>query len=238
MGEMELNADPFDKSSGGWAFEQALLDKVRRGDLSAGEYFAKARNGEIGKAVYHDDKHSMDAYRQNTIVLLTLVSRAAVDGGLPQKVSFSLCTEYRKKTNAARTSDQLVILNQMLVEDYTTRVHAVKLKPESSLPIRQCCEYIKNHLGDKLTLSVLADKTGYAESHLSRKFKQEMGCSIVEYIQTKRLERAKYLLEKTDRSVDDIADELNFSTRSYFSSVFKQHEGITPSEYRHNHAVG
>ena len=73
--------------------------------------------------------------------------------------------------------------------------------------------------------------------HLSRKFKQEMKCSIIDYIQLSKLERAKYLLANSQTTVDEISDSLGFGTRSYFTSVFKKHTGQTPSDYRREHSL-
>ena len=84
---------------------------------------------------------------------------------------------------------------------------------------------------------MLAAKAGYTSYHLSRKFKQEMKCSIIDYIQSSKLERAKYLLENSQTTVDEISDSLGFGTRSYFTSVFKKHTGQTPSDYRKEHSL-
>ena len=59
-----------------------------------------------------------------------------------------------------------------------------------------------------------------------------MGCSIIEYIQHSKLERAKYLLTSSDMSVDGISVELGFSSRNYFTTLFKKQVGMLPTEYR------
>ncbi len=191
----------------------------------------------MGNRVYHPDKDSIKDYRQNIMVLLTLVSRAAVDGGLPQKISFSLCTEYRKKVEQCNNANDLLTLNHDMVMDYVERVHKIRQTPRSSTSIRQCCEYIKSHMDEHLNLQTLAQMTGYTETHLSRKFKREMGCSIVQYIQNTKIEKAKYLLVNTHENVDSISSQLNFNTRSYFTQVFRQCTGITPSEYRKKYSI-
>ena len=64
-----------------------------------------------------------------------------------------------------------------------------------------------------------------------------MGCSIITYIQNSKLERACYLLANTIRSVDDISAELGFNARSYFTTVFKNHIGMSPTEYRRENST-
>lgn len=231
----DVATDLFEKNSGGWEIEQQLLDKVRRGDTDVAEILSRANI--LGNGVYHSEKGSLAAYRQNTMVLLTLISRAAVEGGLSQKVSFALCTEYRKKAEECRDQQSMQALNHDMVLDYVERVRRAQQIPGSSAAIRQCCQWLDTHPEEKLRLSDLAVKAGYTETHLSRKFKQEMGCSIVEYMQKVKIQRAMYFLENTKLSIDEISTTLNFNTRSYFTKIFRQHTGMSPSEYRKGHSL-
>ena len=79
---------------------------------------------------------------------------------------------------------------------------------------------------------MMAEKAGYSPFHLSRKFQEEMDCSIIEYIQNSKVVQAKYLLEHSSNSVDEISEELGFNSRTYFTSIFKKYVGVTPSVYR------
>lgn len=229
-----IETNQFEKSSGRWAMEQELLNRIRQGDLSAADVLERA-----------DQKHtihafgstlSLNAAKMNIHQLLTLVSRAAVDGGLPQKTSFSLCSEYRDRLERCTSAAELQKVSQEMIRDYAGRVRSMKRFARCSPQIRLCCEYIDTHPGDKLTLEELAEKARYSPFHLSRKFHQEMGCSIIDYIQRSKLERAMYLLSHSDMSVDDISAELGYNSRSYFTTVFKNLLGMTPSAYRRQHA--
>ena len=230
-----VETDQFTKTSGRWNAEQELLDKVRRGDMSVRDVLAGMQPSHTVSITANKD--SLDNLKLNIHLLLTLVSRAAVEGGLPQKTSFSLCTQYRRQLNRCASAAELAILSNELVLDYVNRVHKMKQFAHMSSQIRLCCEYIDTHPEEKLTLEMLADKAGYTSYHLSRKFKQEMRCSIIDYIQLSKLERAKYLLVNSQTTVDEISYSLGFGTRSYFTSVFKKHTGQTPSDYRREHSL-
>ena len=91
---------------------------------------------------------------------------------------------------------------------------------------------IENHLSEKITLSFLAKRVGYADYYLSRRFKDETGVSINTYIKIAKIERAKMLLSTTQKSIQEISDALNFGTRSFFSEAFKSIVGMTPAAYR------
>lgn len=63
---------------------------------------------------------------------------------------------------------------------------------------------------------------GYTEYYLTHKFKEETGLSVTDYIKFAKIERAKVLLKSTDQTVQDIATALSFSTRNYFSRIFRR----------------
>jgi AraC-like DNA-binding protein len=222
--------DQFEGSSGYWNIEQEILNKVRNGDLNYHDVIGQA--SVLSGRVYEDDRKSIDFYRQHINVLVTLVSRAAVEGGLPRKTSFSLCSDYRKMINKCSSLSSLKQLSDDMLSDYINRVHEMKKISSCSSAIRMCCAYIDTHPGEKLTLDFLAKKVGYSEFHLSRKFEQEVGCSITDYICNTRLERAKYMLTSTNSSIEHISEELGFGSRSYFTYIFRKNTGETPSTYR------
>lgn len=230
----KVEANQFEKSSGRWAMEQELLSRVRQGDLTAVNVLSKA--GPEHSIQAFGSTRNLQAVRLNIHQLLTLVSRAAVDGGLPQRTAFSLCSEYRNRLEQCTTPGELEIVSNEMVQDYASRVHNMKRFAKCTPQIRLCCEYIDTHPGEKLTLEELAEKAGYSSFHLSRKFRQEMNCSIIDYIQRSKLERAKYLLVYTEKSVDDVSAELGFNSRSYFTTVFKNQTGMTPTQYRRENA--
>ena len=78
----------------------------------------------------------------------------------------------------------------------------------------------------------LAQELHYSRPHLSRKFKEETGMTLTDFILTKKSEEAARLLAFTDKSLISISDYLGFSSQSHFARVFKKYIGMTPSEYR------
>jgi len=70
--------------------------------------------------------------------------------------------------------------------------------------------------------------------YLCNIFKKYSGITINLYLQQLRVQRAKYLLRETDKTVQDIAFELSFENPLYFSKTFKKLEGVSPTHYREN----
>lgn len=230
-----VRTDQFDDSSGYWKVEQLLLDKIRKGDLGISEFADKV--SLIAPDQYKAYSNNPEKYKLSLNVLLTLISRAAVEGGLPRKTAFSLATDYRSKINDSRNINELHVLSYDIMMDYTQRVHRAKETLHCSTKIRLCCEYVDTHLEEKITLQMLADKCGYATSHLSRKFKAEVGCSVVDYIQKSKVEYAKILLQTSEEEVEKISGALGFESSSYFSRMFRKWTGEAPTDYRTKHRI-
>ncbi|MCF6349367.1 MAG: AraC family transcriptional regulator [Flavobacteriaceae bacterium] len=95
-------------------------------------------------------------------------------------------------------------------------------------------KYIKEHLTDKnINVDSLAEKAYMSTSHFHKKFKNTLGISPIDYINTERIKFAKKLIsENRNLRVSDIAFKSGFNSVSYFNRQFKKHELIIPSKYR------
>ena len=68
--------------------------------------------------------------------------------------------------------------------------------------------------------------------YLSRLFRRVTGQSIVDFINVRRIEAARRLLESTDLGINDVAEETGFSTTAHFRRVFHEQVGVSPMQYR------
>lgn len=96
--------------------------------------------------------------------------------------------------------------------------------------------YIETHFNENLTLSALAKKCFYSPKYFSRVFKERYGITVSEYIQKKRMEKGRELLENTDRTVEEISSMVGYCDATHFYKYFKRFYGITPKEHRKNKA--
>ncbi len=91
---------------------------------------------------------------------------------------------------------------------------------------------IDSNLQQDINLAKIADYLNISEYTAVKRFKAEYGISPAKYILNQRIITACELLENTEKSVTEIALTLKFCEQSYFSTVFKDTVGLTPSEYR------
>ena len=98
--------------------------------------------------------------------------------------------------------------------------------------IDQVKDYIADHLDEELKRTDLAAMIYLHPDYLSHVFKDETGMSLSEYITRKRIDYAMMLLEKTNRSVSDIAAKCGYASLAYFTKTFKRIIGMSPKGYR------
>ena len=71
-----------------------------------------------------------------------------------------------------------------------------------------------------------------SKSHFARIFKRTVGQSPVQFMLGIRIDRAKELLDFTDKSIAEVAEASGFSDQNYFARTFKKVTGMTPTQYR------
>lgn len=93
-------------------------------------------------------------------------------------------------------------------------------------------QYIDEHFTEDITLQTLSDLTYMNKYYLVHAFKQYKGTSPINYLIEKRVAESKHLLSSTNYPVSKIADQIGFSSQSYFSQIFRKKMGMTPNQYR------
>lgn len=97
--------------------------------------------------------------------------------------------------------------------------------------------YINQHLEEKITLTELCDIGCMSIPSFSKKFKEQMGMTLVQYLNEKRIDRAKVLLRQQRYTLWQIAEMTGFSNTNYLLRVFKKITGQTISEYRRQFGI-
>lgn len=92
--------------------------------------------------------------------------------------------------------------------------------------------FIREHLGQELSISTLAAQAGVSPAHFRRLFQRAMGMPPHRYVMNVRLEHARNLLMQTDLPVLHVALECGFSSQSHLTAAFKAAHATTPAEYR------
>jgi AraC family transcriptional regulator len=98
--------------------------------------------------------------------------------------------------------------------------------------LRRLCDYVESRMADDLDVTMLAEVAGLSAAHFARAFATTVGMTPFRYVMTRRLARARELLERTRRSALDIALDVGFKTPSHFASRFRREFGVSPRAVR------
>ena len=98
----------------------------------------------------------------------------------------------------------------------------------------QAAHYIREHSGQKFSLSELAGALYVNSNYLARVFKHETGHTLLWYHNAVRCENAKKLLKESNLSVAEIGSAVGYVSPAHFSHQFRKMTGISPSGWRIN----
>lgn len=120
-----------------------------------------------------------------------------------------------------------------LVRNYSTRSPEIAETHRAHLKrLDKVFNYISEFYNEDITSKTLAEMTYLTESYFCRFFKSITGLTVANYLSQYRVEKACYLLKKTDASISEISENVGFTDQNYFARVFKKIMGTSPTEYR------
>ena len=104
--------------------------------------------------------------------------------------------------------------------------------------IKKILEHIQLHYSENISLQSVADVFKIHKVHLARTFKDELQCSVNDYILKLRMEKARFLLSQTDLRIGEIALACGFQSAQTFFVSFKNTNQISPSDFRNQFNPG
>ncbi|CAM4137811.1 helix-turn-helix domain-containing protein [Paenibacillus alkaliterrae] len=162
-----------------------------------------------------------------------------------QKLSHSLnySSDAASGTDPAKFFQYYTTAEEMyakLKRDYKEFCSVVKLQrtDHSAQLYRKITVYINEHFYESgLSLTMMADYFELNSSYMSTFFKNYSGQNITDYLLNLRIQKTKELLLETSLTISDIAERVGYASNIGLIRVFKKVEGITPGQYRTNHAL-
>ncbi|MHA6485048.1 helix-turn-helix domain-containing protein [Paenibacillus sp. strain BS8-2] len=127
------------------------------------------------------------------------------------------------------------LLFQLLVELFRSMDRSSptpKVTQPKETAFQDLLYYLTDHCQQELTLTHLADKSGFSERHLQRLFHQHTGQSWFKYLQSVRVRRSMELLRQSSYKIATIAESIGYKDIHSFNTVFKRLTGLTPRQYR------
>ncbi|HHY58562.1 MAG TPA: substrate-binding domain-containing protein [Chloroflexi bacterium] len=107
-----------------------------------------------------------------------------------------------------------------------------KLSQDAQRLVRRAMAFLHAHYAEPLTRQEIARHVGLDEDYLTYCFRQELGLTPIAYLNRYRVNQAKELLRRTDKSITTVALEVGFADSGYFSRIFRREVGLSPDAYR------
>ena len=112
------------------------------------------------------------------------------------------------------------------------KIEQIQVKGNNDALMERVMKYMNEHLADPdLNVEKLTEDVGISRAQLHRKLKEIAGVSAGEFIRNLRLEQAARLIEEGQINITQVAYSVGFCNQTHFSTVFKKHYGMSPSEY-------
>lgn len=211
-----------------YAYENELMQAVAHGQIQKTEFLLSAFSS------MHFEERNPDAIRNAKnycIIMNTLLRKAAESGGVHPVYLDSVSSGFAHRIEEISSVTENQELMTEMFRSYCRLVRKHTMKNYSP-PIQKVISTIDFDLTANLSLSSLAAMQNISPSYLSALFKQEVGQTLTEYVNNKRINRAMQLLGTTKMQVQTIAQSCGILDVHYFSKIFKKITGMTPKEYR------
>ena len=91
---------------------------------------------------------------------------------------------------------------------------------------------MEERLYGKFTMDELSRELSFGKTYISKYFVKTCGYSIIDYFNMMKINEAKRLIRESGHNFYEISEMLMFSNSHYFSTIFRKHTGMTPTQYK------
>lgn len=140
-----------------------------------------------------------------------------------------------RKSGYAAVVSSLVFLLLRFIEDNGTQSTPIsEPKTNKEQKVFEMTEYINRNIKGDLSLEEMSQRFFMSKSTICHAFKEVTGLSFGEYVNTRRIQQARILLEETKLSISEIAASVGYDSSAKLRRIFDHHLSMTPREYRKN----
>jgi two-component system response regulator YesN len=207
--------------------ERELMGKVKIGDRTG----AKEILNSILGTILFKTIGELGILKARLLELLSILSRSAVEGGVNIDVMLEKNLTYLNKVMQINNQEDLCAWISTALNEFIELVYSSQDAKKVS-QIRPAINYIDANYNKTIILADVAKASHLSISRLAHIFKEQMGITIIDYLTSVRIERAKQLLLATDQNCTEICFEVGYNNQSYFTRTFKGLVGMTPRQFK------
>lgn len=211
-----------------YAYENELLKTVSQGL----RHKASSMLGNMSQFAIEqrlaDPVRNMKNY---CIIMNTLLRKAAETGGVHPLYIDSVSSDFARRIELIGSTTAAGKLMDEMLGSYCRLVKKHALARYSA-PVRKTLACIDADLTGDLSLSALAATQNISPGYLSTLFKKEVGQTLTDYVNSRRVEQAASMLRSGTLQVQTVAQYCGIPDVNYFSKLFKRYIGVSPKEFR------
>jgi len=228
MQMLEENRMSMEAIEARYRIEEKFMNAVASGDFEKVLEVSKQFNAYRMSPRTNDEIRNM---KNQLVILNTLLRRAVLNAQVHPAHIDRLSGDFARKIEVAAKSQEIVSIARDMPRKYCLLVTNYSLEGCSKL-MRDIINYIDFNLTEDLALNAIAERFSVNPSHLSKQFKKEMGKTLTDYVNEKRIVTSLKYLATTEYPVQSIAEMVGIYDENYYSRLFRKYQDITPSKYR------
>jgi len=207
--------------------ERELIGKVKIGDRTGAK---EILNSILGTILFHNPG-ALGILKARLLELLGILSRSAVEGGVDIDVMLERNLAYVNKVMHIDNQEDLCAWISTALNEFIELVYSSQ-DAKKVTQISPAINYIDANYDKSITLEEIAKVSHLSVSRLAHIFKEQMAITIIDYLTSVRIERAKQLLLATDQNCTEICFQVGYNNQSYFTRTFKELVGVPPRQFR------
>lgn len=231
--------------------DQSIVSYIDIGTMSCQRRFPFEARDEFlleFKHVHHDSArrrlqilleqmalHAQDdpvVYRMRLVELLGTLINQISEQGNDSRSLLTMTASAFDKLHRLESIKELTEHLKQTVEKLMSCAEPPTVETSTGNPIKRARTFIEEHYAENIKIADVAKRAFVSVSHLQRLFRDTMNITYSSYLATVRIQKAKKLLSTTDSATTEIAFQVGYNDSNYFSTAFRKHEGISPSQYR------
>ena len=204
---------------------EMIIARIKAGDVTVLKQMCR----DFTTTLYSAHKSDLDRVKNSAFEFLLNARNATV----------SIVENYKNEafsnafTSLAKINTHAELENYLCERCMECASAVMGSKEEQENPIiTKACNYIEEHLSDNIGLEQLAEIISVSPYYLSKLFKEEKGENFINYVTSMRLEKARQLLSDNALIIKEVTAAVGYNDQNYFSRLFKQRFGMTPTEFR------
>ncbi|MUV36773.1 Regulatory protein PocR [Lentibacillus sp. JNUCC-1] len=174
--------------------------------------------------------------KNSLICSCTLFTRATIKAGVTPEYAYDMSDIFIRKIENTNGLDQLHKLEYDMLHHFIQAIRDYRQNPYQNEIVNRAIHYIHENILQPMTLEKISEAINVSPNYLSALFHSVTNIRMNAYINKKKVDESKYFLSHTDSTLLDIALLFGFCNQSYYTRVFKEHNGITPAAFRRRHA--